>query len=465
MSPTPDELPEPFRRVLMETIPCAVVALDAENRVIYWNRSAAELTGYGAEDMLGADCERLRMHLAPEQDRAVLEALCPFGSPGGFEEECQIRRKDGRTVPVVRKARAVRDVADRVVGHVYAMVDVSVIKQARSEIDRLKEQAARAGRYGALVGSSAAMRKLYEAVSLVAPTDASVVVSGETGTGKERVARTLHAESARSEGPFLAVNCGALPDELLAAELFGHARGAFTGATAERAGRFEAAEGGTLFLDEVGELSPASQVKLLRAVQEREITRVGENAPRAVDVRIVAATNRDLAAMIREGGFREDLYYRLRVVELHVPPLRQRKEDIPDLVAHFIDEFNRRYDKTIEGCSAAALAQLTAFQYPGNVRQLRHALEHAFVVTPRDVRLIEPEALPPELSASAGEAASARPPADLASPPPAPQTPAEEAEQVRAALAAAGGNKTRAAAALGITRGGLYKKLKRLGMV
>lgn len=447
---------EPFRRALLETIPCSVFIVGADGRIVYWNRSAEELTGYTAAEMIGETCERLRISESDAPDGEVVAAVCHHAATDKSTTECEIRTKDGGVVPVVRRAMAVRDDSQRHLGAIVALVDVSVIKRARSEIRRLEHEIGRAGRFGEMVGASAKMQALYEAVEMVAETDASVVIEGETGTGKELVARTLHARSRRREGVFLAVNCGALPETLLDAELFGHVKGAFTGAAADRAGRFEEASGGTLFLDEVAELAPASQVKLLRAVQEGEITRLGESRPRRVDVRIVAATNRDLADLAARGEFREDLFYRLRVVPLRVPPLRERREDIPDLVAHFVARLNDKYGRQVRGFSPEAMDRLTRFDWPGNVRQLEHAVEHAFAVTPASEAALPLKSLPPEVADIRGPASApaARRPA----------APADERAAVEDALARAGGNKAQAARLLGITRAGLYKKLKRLGI-
>ena len=455
MSDPPPELAEPFRRALLETIPCAVAIIDDAGRIIYWNRSAAELTGYGRAEALGATCEMMHVQLSAEQDPEMLRALCPAHDDAAADQLCQIRAKDGRVVPIVRTARPVSDEAGRRIGTIQAMMDISAFSRARAEIRTLQREIARAGRFGELVGSSLPMRRLYEAIEMVAPTDAGVVIEGETGTGKELVARTLHARSRRAKAVFLPVNCGALSETLLEAELFGHVRGAFTGAVADRAGRFEEASGGTLFLDEVGELSPASQVRLLRTVQEQEITRVGESRPRKVDVRVIAATNKDLAAEARAGRFREDLYYRLRVVGLSVPPLRERREDIPELAAHFIHRFNRKYARRIDRLSPPAMQRLNACNWPGNVRQLEHALEHAFVVTPSGTDEIADDALPPEIAPHPQHAARLAPPRAPAG---------DERSVVLEALAAAGGNKSQAARLLGVTRAGLYKKLKRLGI-
>jgi PAS domain S-box-containing protein len=455
----PEHLDAHFRKALLETIPCAVFLLDQAQRVIYANPFSQDLTGYTPEEIIGKTCQGLSLMFSTEQDPEVLRTMCPFGRNDAiWNEQLEIRRKDGRHLPVVRKAQPVLGDDGRTIGAIQILVDVSVIKQARSEIRTLEHQVAHLGRYGEIVGSGEQMRKLFEAMELVAPTDAAVIIQGETGTGKELVARTLHTRSPRKEQVFLPVNCGALPEGLIEAELFGHAKGAFTGAVADRAGRFEQADGGTLFLDEVAELPLSAQVKLLRVIQQQEVTRVGEGSPRPVDVRILAATHRDLQERIRTGAFREDLYYRLNVVTLHVPPLRDRREDIPQLIRHFCSQLNRKYDRDVSGCDAQAMDLLLGHPWPGNVRQLENALEHAFALTPAQDRSLQASALPAEIRQMAPAGAKAQPAAKRR------QEAVSEDHQIRDALAAAEGNKTRAAEILGLSRAGLYKKLKRLGI-
>ena len=445
-----------FREALMETVPCAVFMVDLSSEIIFWNKSAEELTGYLAEDVVGSKCEKLRMNICSGQDPSVRKSFCPLlsGNNGG-EIECEMRRKDGSVVPVMRRSRPVFDDDGKLVGAIEAFVNVSLIKQARTEIRLLKHEISRSGRYGKLVGQSDLMRKLYELIEIVARTDASVVIEGDTGTGKELVAKTIHAESCRSDGVFLAINCGALPESLLEAEMFGHKRGAFTGAVEDRVGCFEAASGGTLFLDEIGEMSLSSQVKLLRVLQEKQIMRVGDSIPKDVDVRIIAASNRNLAGMVASGTFREDLYYRLRVVGLAVPSLYERRDDIPDLMSHFIKQFNQKYRKQIQGCSPGAMDLLLSHNWPGNIRELEHAVEHAFVVTEPGSQVITAESLPPEISHHIKSEVLTRPSA---------QKKVDEKAQVMNAIAQAQGNKSQAARILGLTRAGLYKKLRRLGM-
>lgn len=445
-----------FREALLETVPCSIFMVDLNNQIIYWNKSAEELTGYTADEIVGSTCDKLQMNICSNQDPAVRKTFCPLLSGGnGGEVECEMRRKDGSLVPVMRRSRAVFDDKGELIGAIEALVDVSLIKQARTEIRLLKHEIARRGKYGNLIGRSEQMRKLYGMIETVSLTDASIVIEGQTGTGKELVAKTIHAESTRSEKMFLAINCGALPESLLEAELFGHKRGAFTGAIEDRAGCFETASGGTLFLDEIGEMSLSSQVKLLRVLQEKQITRVGDSLPRPVDVRIIAASNKNLADMVKSGQFREDLYYRLRVVGLVVPSLLDRKDDIPDLVAHFTTQFNEKYSKQIEGCSPKAMDLFLTHSWPGNIRELEHAVEHAFVVTAPGKKVITVDSLPPEISH----------PTEIAVAPK--KTATEKIDEktlIANTLAEANGNKSQAARILGITRAGLYKKMRRLGL-
>ena len=302
-----------------------------------------------------------------------------------------------------------------------------------------------------IVAKSDAMRKLVDLARRVARVDSTVLITGESGSGKERIARLVHDESMRKTGPFIALNCGAITETLLESELFGHARGAFTGATQDRLGLFEAANGGTLLLDEVGEVSPAMQVKLLRALQEREIRRVGENKIRRVDVRIVAATNRDLAHGVTGGAFRQDLYYRLKVIELHVPPLRERREDILPLARVLLADAALRMKRKIGGLVPKAADQLLRYSWPGNVRELENALERA-VALARGSR-VELEDLPEEIRRTdfVANDGAVRPLADV------------EEEYILASLAHNQGNQTRTAEQLRIGAATLYRKLKLYG--
>lgn len=304
------------------------------------------------------------------------------------------------------------------------------------------------------VARSSTMARLVELTRRIAKVDSTVLITGESGVGKERIARLLHEESARVNGPFIAVNCGAIAETLLESELFGHARGAFTGATHDRPGLFEAASGGTLLLDEIGDVSPGMQVKLLRALQEREIRRVGENRNRPIDVRVVTATNRDLLQGVSSGGFRQDLYYRLKVVELRVPPLRERREDLLPLARLLLTEAAMRMKHPIPRLTPQAADQLLRYGWPGNVRELENVMERAAALA-RGNR-VEMDDLPEEvrhaLPAPVASAASARSLAEI------------EKDYIVAVLALSGGNQTRTAATLRIGSATLYRKLKSYGV-
>jgi len=304
------------------------------------------------------------------------------------------------------------------------------------------------------VGAAPRFEEVLELAETVAATDSTVLISGESGTGKEVVARYIHALSQRAGGPFLSVNCGALPESLLESELFGHVKGAFTGAVRDRDGLLVAAADGTFFLDEIGEMSPQTQVKLLRAIQEREVTPVGSTRAVPVDVRIIAATNRDLEEEMARGGFRSDLYYRLNVIQLHLPPLRERREDIPLLVRHFLQRKPGSGEpRTV---SEEAMDILTAYHWPGNVRELENALERAAVVSSGSV--VGPDALPDRVREAPPPRLGAN---DL---PPNPTMEVVERAYILWVLQSEGGNKTRAADVLGIDPSTLYRKLNRYGI-
>ena len=331
------------------------------------------------------------------------------------------------------------------------------INQQKRENQALRRQLNDRGRFGRIIGHSPAMRALYQVLEQAAPTPASMLILGESGTGKELVAQTIHQLSPRAPAPFVAINCAAIPDTLLESEIFGHEKGSFTGATDRRAGCFELADRGTLFLDEIAEMTPATQVKLLRVLQERKFRRLGGRTEQEVDVRVLAATNIDPVSAIRDGKLREDLYYRLNVFSIALPPLRERKDDLPLLIQAFIDEFNTRDHRTVKGVSSQAMRQLEQYEWPGNVRELRNVIERATILARGD--LIEPAHLPVFGPAPAAPAAAA--PANGVTI--APGMTVDEAEQklIIATLDSAGGNKTRAAEMLGISLKTLHNKLNR----
>ncbi len=363
-------------------------------------------------------------------------------------------------------------------------------RRLRAENARLRADLGERFQLGSILSRAPAMLRVFETVQAVADTRATILIEGESGTGKTMLARAVHRHSSRSEGPFVEVNCGALPDTLLESELFGHVRGAFTGAVRDKAGKFEAAEGGTIFLDEIACASLDLQVKLLRILQDRVYERVGDTATRRADVRIVAAANVDLAEEVREGRFRQDLYYRLKVVSLEVPPLRERPGDVPLLTEFFLNKYRREYERELTGIAAEAQALISAHDWPGNVRELEHCIERAVLLAagPR----VEARDLPDELRRAAGTGAgttvSAADPTGGTSPaPPVPTLPADgfpstdqgasgvrplkdalessERDLILAALAATGGSRKETAERLGVNRTTLFNKMKKYNLM
>ena len=321
-------------------------------------------------------------------------------------------------------------------------------RQAKKEVAQLREHLQEAFPRVPIIGQSPAMKRVYELIEMVAPTDATVLITGESGTGKEIVARAIHDASPRRLMPFMAIHCGALTETLLESELFGHERGAFTGAQARRKGKFEAAEGGTVFLDEIGDISLKTQTDLLRVLQDKEIVRIGSTAPFKVDFRCIAATNRDLEAMVKEGSFRFDLYYRLNVVSIHLPPLRERREDIPLLAESFLQKHATAMNKPVSRISSEAMSPLMNYDWPGNVRELENAVERALVIGRG------PELLPSDF------------PLQMSSPHPAAGRRLEDVARahIERVLEESGWNLTRAAEILAIDRSTLYSKIKAYGL-
>ena len=353
----------------------------------------------------------------------------------------------GRKIPISISTVVLRDDRGRPVGGVETFRDLSQVEQLRKEL---------AGRYslGDIIGRSPAMRDLFGVLPAIAASDSTVVIHGASGTGKELFARAIHELSPRREKPFVAINCGALPDTLLESELFGHKAGAFTDARTDKPGRFAIAEGGTILLDEIGDISPAMQMRLLRVLQEHLYEPLGEVEPVAADVRIVAATHRDLARLVEEGSFREDLFYRINVIRLELPSLRDRREDIPLLIDHFIDRFNRLQEKNIAAVSDDVLALLMSHDFPGNARELENIIEHGFVLCRGG--LIELEHLPPELTCGGRGSETRRGTgATLRS--------LEECH-IADALRRHHGNRKAAAEELGIHPSTLFRKIRDLGI-
>lgn len=424
--------------------------------------------GYDVESAASGDAGLERLRESPF-DLVLLDLKMEGRS--GLEVLEQLRRS-GSDVPVLMLTGFAT--VESAVQALKLGADDYITKPCDNAVLRSKIQAILARREPTLgegasqiVGSGPRMREVRKAIARVAPTESTVLLRGATGTGKELVARAIHEESPRRMRPFVAVNCSALAEGLLESELFGHARGAFTGATTERKGLFEEADSGTVFLDEIGDVPPATQAKLLRVLQEREVTRVGTSRPIPVDVRVIAATHQDLEAMVEEGTFRADLYFRLKVFQIRLPDLRQRPEDLPGLVSAGLARWNSRNPdptRRVASVSDDAMEVLRAYDWPGNVRELIAALEHACIVC--DGNRILPCHLPAEIREGPPEASKSEGDPRAAEPGRRYQAPDADAEReaIRNALAEADGNRTRAAAALGMGRTTLWQKLKEYGI-
>jgi len=430
---------------ILESISDGVFTVDHEWRITSFNRAAEEITGVPRQEAIGRRCSEVFRASMCEADCALRRTMAsgkPVVNQTGF-----IVNAEGRRIPISVSTALLRDARGKVGGGVETFRDLSLVEELRKELE---------GRFelGDMVSRSPAMRRLFDLLPQVASSDSTVLIQGETGTGKELLARAIHSLSPRREKPFVAVNCGALPDTLLESELFGYRAGAFTGAGKDKPGRFALAEGGTVFLDEIGDVSPALQVRLLRFLEERTYEPLGGTQSVQADVRVVAATHRDLAALVKDGAFRQDLFYRINVVRVELPPLRQRKADIPLLVERFVGHLNRLRGRSVPGVSRDTLAILMAHNYPGNIRELENVIEHAFVLCGKGP--IEPSHLPDDLMARAPPKARRT---DLRG-----SVRAAEAQSILDALKRNHFNRLAAARELGMHKTTLFRKIKALGL-
>jgi two-component system, NtrC family, response regulator HydG len=438
-----------------------LMVMDLSGRIVLWNQAMERMTGFSESEALGQPCSILECTPIGLDDPIDLPDKCPLLTDlqrESCKRECLLHDKKGHAIPVLRHATHFRGPDKEALGIVEMVSDLRPVKYLEEQVVDLGRDAPKRQHVGGLVGKSHGMQAVYERIGLAGDSEATVLVLGETGTGKELVAEAIHFAGPRKNGPLVKVNCSALSEGLLESELFGHVKGAFTGAVQDRTGRFEAAQGGTLFLDEIGDISPLIQLKLLRVLQEREIEAVGSSEVRAVDVRVIAATHRDLKALVKSGQFRQDLFYRLRVFSIDVPPLRLRKDDIPLLVEAFRDRFNRTTGKAIRNLDSQALHCFMDYCWPGNVRELENAIEHAFVTCQgEEIGLFD---LPVELRKTelrAAECLSMGAPADTAHTSTAGQSCQSTLVET---LTACNWNKAEVARRLGVDRATIWRKMK-----
>jgi len=434
-----------FYEIILDSIADGVFTVDQDWRITSFNRAAERITQVPAERAIGQRCSDV-FHADICESSCALRETMETGKEL-IDRPARILDDHGRAVPISISTAVLRGPDGALLGAVETFRDLSALEQLRREIRHQYT-------FEDIVGKSQALQRVFGLLPDIAESDTSVLIEGSSGSGKELLARAVHNLSPRRKQPFIAVNCGALPATLFESELFGYAKGAFTDAKTDKPGRLALAEGGTIFFDEVNELPPATQVKLLRVLQEREYEPLGSVQTIKADVRVVAATNQPLAELVSKGRFRDDLYFRIAVVRLSMPPLRQRREDIPLLVEHFVRRFNAKRGKKLDGVTPAVMEILMRHDFPGNVRELENLIEYGFVLChegsidvvhlPEDFRPVGSSLIPPRPERSPLKYA--------------------EADTIRAALARTGGHLARAAEELGISRTTLWRKVRKYGI-
>jgi len=368
---------------IIDMVHDGLILVDTWGKIIAANPAAEKLTGYLETELLNKDCRILNCTGCKIIAKGPKEKWCKLFSKGEVrDKKCLMTHKDRRTVHLLKSGKVLRDKDGEIVAVVEILKDMSPLVRKQQEIKSLRQTFHLDDGYHGIIGKSPGMHSLFQLIENVSQSDAPVMIEGESGTGKELVARAIHEESPRKDKPFIKVNCASLNENLLESELFGHVKGAFTGADRDRIGRFEAAHTGSIFLDEIGDIPLSTQVKLLRVLEEKKIERVGDHKPISIDVRIITATNKMLDNLVQTGKFREDLYFRINVFPLLCPPLTERRDDIPAIVQHFIRQNAKNSNKRILGMTPEAMDQLVNYNWPGNIRELRNTIDYSFVLCP-----------------------------------------------------------------------------------
>ncbi len=441
-------------QAVVENVRDGLVVVDTSGKIAAVNPAMERMTGFSAEELVGQTCRILNCTGCRFIGGENGEPWCELFKTGkARNRECVLTNRDGRVVHVLKSAVPMNDAEGNPIGVVETLTDISETVHQKEEILYLRKNLMMDEGFFGMIGTSEPMRQLYDLIASVARSQAPVLIRGKSGTGKELAARAIHESSPRKDQPFIKVNCAALNENLLESELFGHVKGAYTGAGKDRVGRFEAAHGGTLFLDEIGDIPLSTQIKLLRVLEEMEIERVGDHKPIPVDVRIVSATNKDLDAMILTGTFREDFYFRINVFPIVCPPLTSRKEDIPILARRLIAQATTKNGHHVSGITAEAMDCLVSWHWPGNVRELRNVIEYALVLCRGE--LIGKEHLPLTLT---------RPEVSDIQTGPRYAPAQEEREALIEALKKTGGNQSEAGRLLGVSRVTVWKRMKKFGI-
>lgn len=369
-----------YWRTVANTISDGIMVVDEQGIIIYVNEAFEGITGFSKDEMVGRDCSVLNCDICQEVRENRGCHWCALFQDGNMRRRrCVFRHKDGHSIHALKNASIFHDDHGNVIGAVETVTDITDLIEKDNRIAEYQRELRSADKFQGIIGASAQMQKIFDLITNASRSDAPVIIYGESGTGKELVARAIHRLSERFRGPYVKINCAALTESLLESELFGHVKGAYTGAVKDRSGRFETAHGGSIFLDEIGDLPLATQVKLLRVLEEKIVERVGANTSIPVDVRIISATNRDLKELIESDIFRKDLYFRINVIPVHLPPLRERIEDIPLLADAFFRKIRLKVNKKFTAISRETMAALMNYTWPGNVRELKSAFEYACV--------------------------------------------------------------------------------------
>jgi len=447
-----------YWKTIVDTIRDGVLVVDIRGRILAANPAAEKLTGYRLEELLRKDCRILNctgcriIGLGPKERWCGL-----FSKEQVQDKKCLITNKDRRTIHILKSGRVLRDESGEIIGAVETLTDMSQLIRTQQEIQELRRTYHLNDGFHGIIGKSSVIQNLFGLIENVAQSDAPVMIQGESGTGKELVARAVHEAGPRKDKSFIKVNCAALNENLLESELFGHIKGAFSGADRNRIGRFEAAHEGSIFLDEIGDIPPSTQVKLLRVLEDKKIERVGDHTPISVDVRIITASNKNLEELVKAGKFREDLYFRINVFPLHVPPLTHRLEDIPYIVQYFVRRNAKETGKRILGITPEAMEALTAYRWPGNIRELRNVIDYAFVLCHGGG--IGVEHLPHSITVNPEPGRNEIPDA-----PPVPAEAADEKQILKDTLRQTGWNQSETARRLGVSRVTVWKRIQKYGI-
>ena len=444
-----------YWKAVVSTIQDGLIIIDTCGSIVSVNNAMESILGYSREELIGQKCSILNCSLYKSAREKGRPHWCILFRSGALSQRrCTIMRRDGTHLQVLKNASPLRDGRGKLIGAVETITDITEIVEKDRQIAAFRRELSSGDRFHGIVGASAAVRQVFDLIENASQSDAPVIVLGESGTGKELAAKAIHEAGERKNAPFVKVNCAALTESLLESELFGHVKGAYTGAYKGRAGRFEMAQGGDIFLDEIGDLPLSTQVKLLRVLEEKVVERVGDSKPISVDVRIISATNKNLALMVEKGLFRKDLYFRINVIPVNLPPLRERAEDIPLLAESFFRKIRLKNGKDIAGISNYAMELLMKYEWPGNVRELKGALEYAFVTCHEN--MIQSHHLPPDVRGEKHFEESSK---NL-------KASKEEIKkkQLLDALSKANCNQSLAAEMLGVSRVTVWNQMRRFGI-